>query len=433
MRPSRRTAVLVLAAAVSLLFAWSLDSAPALFLAGSILGLVALRAFLFLHAAGTVASSVRVARRATPFIIRQGSPVTVTCTVHFLLPPGLRADVSDVPPPGAPLTKGSVTAGNTLPGSHDITLAYGISCISCGRLSFGGVDIVLHDPFFSLLLPFRGGNFSVPTLLVDPVGRFRAGDGSGIVGEKDTEARRLLRGYGIRSFRGYMPGDDPRTIDWKLTAKHGKLFVREYAGMTGKSPLLVVDLPDSAMPCPVPLRDAVLGSALDAAREMCRMPRGCSLMVICGPNLLSFLPNERSSARLERALREYSSPQQVSRCYRALDPAVAEVFRQRLGESGVSGNDDFSRKLAEVYSAFIPAMEPLPFEVQCARALARQGDTALHVLSTGWGDTSHLAILGLQARRRGVDARIGIPDSVVSPDLLRRLKGCGYSVVRVMA
>ncbi|HOS82263.1 MAG TPA: DUF58 domain-containing protein [Methanolinea sp.] len=432
MRPSRRTVVLLIAAAVSLLLAWSLDSAPALFLAGSISGLVAVRAFLFLHAAGTVASGVRVERTATPFILRQGSPVNVTCTVHLLLPHGLRAEVSDVPPPGAPLTKGSLSAEITLAGSHGMKLAYGLSCISCGRLSFGGVDIVLHDPFFSLLLPFRGGAFSHPTLLVDPVGRFRAGEGSGIIGDKDSEARKLLRGYGIRSFRGYMPGDDPRTIDWKLTAKHGKLFVREYAGMIGKNPLLVADLPDSAMPCPASLRDAVIGSALDAVREMCRMPRGCSLMVICGPNLLSFLPNERSSARLERALREYSSPQQVLRCYRALDPAVAEAFRQRLGETEGNG-DGFPRKLREIYSAFIPAMEPLPFEVQCARALARQGDTALHVLSTGWGDASHLAILGLQARRRGVDARIGIPDSAISPDLLRRLKGWGYTVVRVMA
>lgn len=432
MRPSSRTVFLLVAAAASLLFAWSLDSAPALFLAGSLIGLVAVRAFLFLHAAGTSASSVRVERTATPFILRQGSPVNVTCTVHFLLPHGLRAEVRDVPPPGAPVTKGPPSAEITLAGTHDMKLAYGLSCISCGRLSFGGVDIVLHDPFFSLHLPFRGGIFSLPPLLVDPVGRFRPGDGSGTIGEKDSEGRRLLRGYGIRSFRGYMPGDDPRTIDWKLTAKHGKLFVREYAGMIGKSPLLVVDLPDSAIPCPVPLRDAVLGSALDATREMCRMPRGCSLMVICGPNLLSFLPHERSSARLERALREFSSPQQVLRCYRALDPAVAEVFRQRLGESEGSG-DGFSRRLWELYSAFIPAMEPLPFEVQCARALAQQSDTDLHVLSTGQGDTSHLAILGLQARRRGVDARIVIPDSAISPDLLRRLKGWGYTVVRVMA
>ncbi len=424
--------MLVVAAAALLLFSWSFDSAPALLLAGSILGILAARALLFLHSAKAAAASVNVARTVAPTILRQGSPVNVTCTVHFSLPPGLRADITDLPPAGAPVTRGSATAVRSLPGSHDVTIAYGISCLSCGNLTFGGMDIVLSDDLFSVRLPFRGGGFSLPSLWVDPVARLRAGDGSGAFGEREAEAQKLLRGYGIRSFRSYLPGDDPRSIDWKLTAKHGRLYVREYTGMVGKNTLLVVDFPDGALPCPAPLHDAVLGAALEAAREMCRNPRGCSLMVISGPNLLSFLPNEKSPARLERALREYHSPQQAVRCYRALDLAMAEVFRQKLKESG-EDNGGFSRRLGEIYSAFVPAIGPLPFEVQCSRALARERDTALQVLSTGWGDTSHLALLGFQARRRGIDARIGIPRPAISPGLVRRLRGCGYMVVGVMA
>jgi len=294
--------VLVIAAAALLLFSWSFDSAPALLLAGSILGLLAARALLFLHSAKAAAASVNVTRTAAPTILRQGSPVNVTCTVHLSLSPGLHADITDLPPAGAPVAKGSATATQSLAGSHDVTMAYGISCLSSGNLTFGGMDIVLSDDLFSVRLPFRGGGFSLPSLWVDPVARLRAGDGSGAFGEREAEAQKLLRGYGIRSFRSYLPGDDPRSIDWKLTAKHGRLYVREYTGMVGKNTLLVVDFPDGALPCPAPLHDAVLGAALEAAREMCRNPRGCSLMVISGPNLLSYLPNEKSPARLKRAL-----------------------------------------------------------------------------------------------------------------------------------
>jgi len=431
-RLSGHSLVLIAAAGVLFIISFAFDSLPALLPAGSILGLLLARAFLFLRSAGIFAGSVRVTRDAAPVILRQGRPVSVTCTVHFSLPHGLAAEITDLPPAGAPVTRGSVTATRLSPGSHLVTLTYGVSCISCGRLFFRGVDIVLHDSFFSILLPFRGGETSLPSLWVDPVARTRTGDGVGMYGERETDALRALQGYGVRGFRGYLPGDEPRSIDWKLTAKHGRLYVREYTGLMGKNPLLVVDLPDSAVPCPPALRDAVLGAALAAVREMSRSPRGCSLMVISGPNLLSFLHGERSIVRLERALREYHSPQQVFRCYRAIDPAVAASFRQRIKERVKTG-ELFFRRLDEIHAGFLPAIEPLPFEVQCARALAREGDCALHVLSPGWGDSSHLGLLGFQARRRGIDARIGIPDAALSPDLVRRLRGYGYTIVRVMA
>jgi len=105
--------VFVVAVAALLLFSWSFDSAPALFLAGSILGILAVRALLFLHSAKATATSTYVARTVAPTILRQGSPVNVTCMVHLSLSPGLRADIADLPPPGAPVTKGSTLRRGT--------------------------------------------------------------------------------------------------------------------------------------------------------------------------------------------------------------------------------------------------------------------------------------------------------------------------------
>ncbi len=52
-----------------------------------------------------------------------------------------------------------------------------------------------------------------------------------------------LRGRGLdfEELRQYLPGDDPRTIDWKVTARTGKPFVRVFTEERDRPVLLVVD------------------------------------------------------------------------------------------------------------------------------------------------------------------------------------------------
>ncbi len=49
------------------------------------------------------------------------------------------------------------------------------------------------------------------------------------------------RGLDFEELRGYLPGDDPRTIDWKVTARTGKPHVRVYTEERDRTALLVVD------------------------------------------------------------------------------------------------------------------------------------------------------------------------------------------------
>ncbi|MBO6895429.1 MAG: DUF58 domain-containing protein [Roseibium sp.] len=49
------------------------------------------------------------------------------------------------------------------------------------------------------------------------------------------------RGLNFEELRGYLPGDDPRTIDWKVTARTGKAHVRVYSEERDRPVLLVVD------------------------------------------------------------------------------------------------------------------------------------------------------------------------------------------------
>lgn len=55
--------------------------------------------------------------------------------------------------------------------------------------------------------------------------------------------RTAVRGEGrsFESLREYVRGDDPRRIDWKATARHGEVIVREYDAERSQSVLLAID------------------------------------------------------------------------------------------------------------------------------------------------------------------------------------------------
>jgi uncharacterized protein (DUF58 family) len=49
------------------------------------------------------------------------------------------------------------------------------------------------------------------------------------------------RGLNFEELRDYLPGDDPRTIDWKVTARTGKPHVRVYSEERDRPALILVD------------------------------------------------------------------------------------------------------------------------------------------------------------------------------------------------
>ena len=49
------------------------------------------------------------------------------------------------------------------------------------------------------------------------------------------------RGLNFEELRGYLPGDDPRTIDWKVTARVRKPYVRVYTEERDRPLILLVD------------------------------------------------------------------------------------------------------------------------------------------------------------------------------------------------
>jgi uncharacterized protein (DUF58 family) len=53
--------------------------------------------------------------------------------------------------------------------------------------------------------------------------------------------RQRGEGHSFESLREYVRGDDPRGIDWKATARHGDLMVRQYEAERSQNVLLAID------------------------------------------------------------------------------------------------------------------------------------------------------------------------------------------------
>src|SRR5262245_2013141 len=90
-----------------------------------------------------------------------------------------------------------------------------------------GVHVSVAD---LVALEAAGRDFSLPPR--QPVHSLLAGrHGSRIRG----------RGLAFEELRQYLPGDDVRTIDWRVTARTGKPFVRVYTEEKDRPALFVVD------------------------------------------------------------------------------------------------------------------------------------------------------------------------------------------------
>jgi uncharacterized protein (DUF58 family) len=427
MQPTRCTSALSALVLGLLSLAWILDDVAFLGTGIALLFFLLYRGFLFLTLAREISGTLTFSRNAVPLILRQGAAVSVETSFSVQIDPGMSAEAEDLPPTGTVVVHGDTHTGVLPPSQGNLLIRYRISCLPTGTLHFQGFVLKIRDPFFLLRIRCSGDS---PPLSVYPLRSYLRTGRAATSGEVETEKDTPLKGYGIRSFRDYASGDDPRSIDWKLTAKHGRLFVREYSGMSGKHPFLVVDLPDSAAICPGEARDTLLGSALQAVRILSREPRGCTLMVISGPNLLMYLPKERTLSRLETAL--HNTPVRVVQAFRWTDPAVASAFRTRLERVAQEGAG-FHASLLVPYRTFLSSVKPTRFEVQCAHVLSHAGrEIVLHVLSTGLGDPSHLAYISLLARRMGIEAILEIPAESADPSRLKRLASLGFSQMKVL-
>ncbi|MEB3765480.1 MAG: DUF58 domain-containing protein [Desulfurococcales archaeon] len=139
------------------------------------------------------------------------------------------ATIDDSPPEGLKV-KGSSGGGGVLPPRSEIDILYYV-IPRIGLREFGGAKIIIWDPLGLVTAEAR----------ITPSGsRYIAGYPSKAIAYDMPELKpvvdpyispssRLIRGPGIEIYtiREFVQGDEPRLIDWKATARLGRLFVKE--------------------------------------------------------------------------------------------------------------------------------------------------------------------------------------------------------------
>lgn len=153
--------------------------------------------------------------------------------------------VADLVPFTVVKTEGTVSRATRLDTEGEVVLTYTIRCPHAGVARFEGVQLQLADPqgfYYAALflrqvvevpvLPLRADAESraaqkVPSNRLPPPGQHRL--------RKPGASSELL------DLRDYQPGDPPRTIAWKVSARRDKLITREFESEVPLKCTLFVD------------------------------------------------------------------------------------------------------------------------------------------------------------------------------------------------
>ncbi|MDD1652365.1 MAG: DUF58 domain-containing protein [Methanomicrobiales archaeon] len=215
--------------------------------ATAILVFIGWRGILFQQEFARLIREVTVSRVPATTLARQGSEISVATRVTWDRPLPFTCTVEDLVPPGSIVDDGESAQEVPAGSGGGITLRYRMQVLTHGTIPFVGIRLTTSDPFFRNGIMLGKDTFTRPELHIHPAGSF-TGEGGGVgFGERESDQLRGLTSLTTRSFRLFQDGDSLKAVDWKLSAKHAKLYVREYAGLLGQPPVIVIDLPDRSM------------------------------------------------------------------------------------------------------------------------------------------------------------------------------------------
>ena len=256
---------------------------PVLLMAGTSVGLLLMGlCLLFLQTVEKTYRTITGSWKMEKSLIRQGRSNAIECTLSLEIPPGYKVRYLDTVPPMCSRESGENQIGTDTAGSQILTLSYRFIPHYHGTIYHQGGIITIQNRFFSSSLPLRPEKSSVPSVQVQPWPLFGPVEkhGSG----KDLERIGPVKGYSIRQFREYLPGDDIRHVDWKISAKRGTLYIREYATPSDELPMVIVDLPDSGQLIDMHAFSRMVSSISGYVESKLAMKETIRLMGISGPN-----------------------------------------------------------------------------------------------------------------------------------------------------
>ena len=388
-----------------------------LFAAGALAAGILGQYLIFDTSVRDIVTSVEITRSPGRNPLRKGTMLQVNTTVTARGLPRMQVQITDLPPVHTLLASG--TTSITLkpdPSLQVYQLSYQIIPDIHGIQPFSGISVTIRNIFFEDTILLGRERDQAPALVVQPSGFFEAPPSDLSKGDLDSRRMSLWSGLDFHSLQEYHPGDDIRRVDWKVSAKYGKIFIKRYSGQINFPPLLIVDLPWASVSFPKKEFDRLVSEVTGRVKHTVDTYQYVSVLVISGPNILHFIQEEKNFSRCISVLLDWMHPaERAAHFYHIKDRADlrlhirnCESAREHIAPPEMR---TFYESLHERYLSALQYQRNPAFLGQVARTLSQVMFNDADILSLGCGDTSHIRLLGrlLQARNVRVHIRIMEP------------------------
>ncbi len=419
MQPRQNTRGIAAIGLVLAIVALIMNDLPAMIAAATIGLFLIYRAFIFTAGCRRFLTSVAITREADRHVVRQGAVVSVTSRIDARRPDQVEVTLRDIFP--ALAVSGNETTGPAyLPSlAGGWTIGYPIRFMAAGETRFGGVAVTLTDPFYCHEVRCTALNCKEPAVRVLPPHAATAPEGSSFGDwQRDHDYLHVVKGQIVRSFRPYRPGDDPRDIDRKMSAKHDRLFAREMSGQGDAMPFIIADLPDLQASVDAITWTEFSAAVSGAVWKAIRGPGGCSLTIISGADVIdSFTPIQV----LRRAPTLIDTLQQVDRhthLYRMRNRTSLRATAGQLERLQRRSKEEpcrYRENLLRLYRILPEQITATPFEVQIRRALGASDSDSVYLYTCRNGDASHIGCIAREAAKKRMQLRLWAPGRTACP------------------
>jgi uncharacterized protein (DUF58 family) len=157
--------------------------------------------------------------------------------------------VVDLLPDGSERTAGAAQFEGALEPEKPVELGYDLRSLAIGRLRFEGLRLQLADPhglFYGTLFVRDGVEYRVLPPLADSAGHSPSVKRHNLLPPPGMHRlRRAGTGSELLDLRDYLPGDPPKTIAWKASARRDRLITKEFESEVPLRCTLFVDASNS--------------------------------------------------------------------------------------------------------------------------------------------------------------------------------------------
>ncbi|MFA4876178.1 MAG: DUF58 domain-containing protein [Methanoregula sp.] len=358
--------------------------------------------------------SVELARTLSRNPVRKGTSLKVTTQISVRVPRRVHVRIFDLLPLQAAFIEGETEIALE-PGPEVQTrkISYTIVPVIHGEHPFSGLSVQVRNRFFEATMHLTRKSDQEPVLSVQPSGLFAPPPSEMTDGSLDMRKTSAWSGSDVHSLRDYVTGDDLRHVDWKVSAKYTKLVIRKYTAPQSHPPLVIVDLPWKGAPYPEKAFSLMISEVTGMVRHTVHTYQYISVLIICGPNIVHLIREEKNISRCIAALQERMHPSdRFVHFYHTTDRSD---IRSRLREAENRIFDEHGAKtipyyecLRDQYEQVLDNIRTPAFTGQVSRALSQITFSEAFLFTLEGGDTSHIrhVVRPLRTRNIKVQTRI---------------------------